>query len=79
MADTPSSYDEERDLDDADEVEPDALRLDPEADEADQLEQLRAVRERVILDPVELSPEVPEADAWEQAMAVPDDEDERDI
>ncbi len=76
MADTPSSYDDERDLDDAEEVEGQPLRHDPEADEADQLEQARAVRERVIRHPVELSPEVPEADALEQAMDVPDDDDD---
>lgn len=74
MSDTPSSYDEERDVDDVESTTP--PRLDPEADEADQLDQSRTIQERVIQNSVDRSPEVPEADAIEQAMGVPGDDDE---
>lgn len=68
------SYDDERDLTDADDELPE--QLDPEADEADQLEQSRPLASGARREAVTRSPEVPEADALEQALAVPTDVDD---
>lgn len=68
------SYDEERDLSEADDDVPE--QLDPEADEADQLEQARPLSPAASREAVTRSPEVPEADALEQSLAVPADPDD---
>jgi len=52
--------------------EPDPLTTDPEAPEADALEQSELVEVRQALDPLSRDPEAPEADALDQAEIVID-------
>ena len=74
----PGSFESEPDPDD-DTVDPGPrapLPDDPEAPEADALEQAEEVTPRPGPGEVPQNPEVPEADAWEQSIEVPFDDDE---